>query len=66
MAPMIGYCETCGTQNFVSGERRAANVPPRCWKCGTELPRPVETGKGKGESNGYDGTAKPPGEERNA
>jgi hypothetical protein len=53
MTPMILYCSTCSSQNFVSAERGAVGgIPPRCWKCGEPLPAEDETGPGAGESKG--------------
>ncbi|HZW36883.1 MAG TPA: hypothetical protein VFF01_08060 [Candidatus Deferrimicrobiaceae bacterium] len=55
MTPMILYCGSCRTQNFVSEERSTvAEPPPRCWKCGEPLPHADETGFGAGESNKHD------------
>jgi hypothetical protein len=52
MTPMILYCSTCSSQNFVSAERGAVGgIPPRCWKCGEPLPAGDESGSGGGESN---------------
>ena len=52
MTRMIVFCAACSAQNFVSEERRkAAGIPPRCWKCGGTLPPTAETDPPGGESN---------------
>ena len=55
---MILYCAACGSQNFVSAERRAVvEIPPKCWNCGhalalTETPRETrESNKRKGHAD---------------
>lgn len=64
---MILYCDACGVQNFVSDERRAvAAVPPRCWKCGANLPNGVETGREVRESNRRIGEEHEPGDSEDA
>lgn len=57
MARMIVFCAACSTQNFVSAERRkAAGIPPRCWKCGEILPAFSETDPPGGESKNRTGS----------
>jgi len=67
MARMILFCAACSSQNFVSAERRAAaEIPPRCWKCGEPLPPADETLSGTGESNNREKQIKPTGDTENA
>ncbi|HBO69638.1 MAG TPA: hypothetical protein DD658_05660 [Deltaproteobacteria bacterium] len=52
MTRMIVCCAACSAQNFVSEERRkAAEIPPCCWKCSGFLPAAAETDPPEGESN---------------